>query len=153
MGYRDEFRQCLERGDWRAAQKLWAHVFPGYPPPKTDEEAEQTMHVARTGMKSLKLKPRAYSHAWLRERGLVNASQLPDNLRQSAERLYPVIVEGVGIAVGLAGSASPARKQFAAGLRDVMSEAVADCYANGDKDPGIVKARILSARDKFIKAN
>lgn len=102
------------------------------------------LHVARTGSESMDLGRRAYSHAWLLERGL--PSQLPDHLKPSAQRMYPVTVGSVGIAVG---SRHEVVKDNVSGA---MRHAVLDCYANGDEEPAIVRPRMMDAKDKELKA-
>lgn len=90
-------RQALEDGDCDVLAKLWRHIAPHLPGPKTRAEIEIVLHSARTQAGSVTFRKRAYSHRWLMERGL--PSHLPDDLRPKAERIYPRIVEGVGIAV------------------------------------------------------
>jgi hypothetical protein len=64
---------------------------------ESDAEALVTLHHARTQAESIALKLRAWSHRWLLEHGY--PSGLPDHLKPSAERIYPRVVEGVGISV------------------------------------------------------
>jgi hypothetical protein len=137
----EHFREALETLDVELARKIWAHAKPGMPQPRTDAEALMALHVARTAASSVTFRARAYSHAWLAERGL--PSQLPDELKPKAERLYPRIVDAVGIAVR---AISEEHKPIARMIERAMSDAVADCYANGDRDPQIVKARMREAR-------
>jgi len=141
-----EFRRCLVDCDTVGIRKLWAHVSPHLPQPQDDDQALVTIHHARTQAQSLPLKLRAYSHRWLTERSL--PSGLPDELKPSAERLYPRIVSAVGIAV------KPFRQSadHAKALQGAMSDAVADAYADGRQEPEFVKARMREARDKFLRS-
>jgi hypothetical protein len=143
----EDFRAALEAGDVRLVRKMAAAFMPHLPQPKTHEEAEATMHAARTAAEFVTFKSRAYSHKWLTERNL--PSQLPDNLKPSAERLYPRVVEGVGISVN---TRSPWLKPAMIEVRQAMEQAVADCYANGDTDPAIVRPRMFEAREKTMKS-
>jgi hypothetical protein len=145
----EHFRQALVDGDVGLVRKIWAHVFPNWPQPKTDEETLVTLHVARTAMDSIEFRHRAYSHCWLTERSI--PSQLPDPLKPRAERLYPRVVDGVGIAIAgnLQGHVR-ARHVF---IRSGMEDVVKDIYAT-DKavDPAKVKIGIMDARHKLRKA-
>ena len=141
----DRFRQALIECDVTAVRQLWAFVSPQLPQPKDNAETLIGIHVARTGAKSIPVKDRLYSHAWLTERAL--PSQLPDHLKQSAERVYPSIVDGVGIAV----KATQDKHDLGKALTRAMSDAVADCYANGDRDPVLVKAQMMMARAKVYR--
>src|SRR5262245_24049227 len=97
MKHSAHLRQCLEMLDVAAVRKLWTELPPFLPLLDSDEVVLKTMHVARTASEAMRFSYRAYSHAWLTERGL--PSLLPDELKPKAERMYPRIVEGVGIAV------------------------------------------------------
>lgn len=143
MSQHSEFRQLLERGDAKALVEVWGRIFPGMPKPETFEQAEVAMHMARTAASHMPLRSRAYSHAWLLERSY--PSQLPDELKPKAERIYPVIVEAVGISVG---ASATWLKPAADEIRESMEYAVEDCYANGDKDPVIVSAQMAEARQR-----
>lgn len=141
------FREALEAGDVAAVRRLHGIVMPHLPAPKSDVEAEITMHMARTAMAAITPKARYWSHAWLTERAY--PSQLPDRLRPSAERMFPRIVEGVGISVNFSSSLlKPAAKL----IQKAMGDAVEDAYANGDRDPILIKARMAEARAKESKA-
>ena len=146
MGYREQFRRCLETGDAETAWRLWVHIFPKAPQPKTLSEAEATLHYARTQVNTLPFKGRAYSHAWLTERGM--PSGLPDKLKPKAERMYPRIVDAVGVAC----SASTAlMKPIVKIVQGAMSDAVLEAYADKRTDPVYVKQRIMEARARTIK--
>lgn len=92
------------------------------------------------------LRDRAYSHRWLIDNGYPSA--LPDDLKPKAERMYPRIVEGVGIA---AKASSELMRPAIPIIRRAMSDAVSEAYAERRTDPVYVKARILEARRLCIK--
>jgi hypothetical protein len=140
MARQDDFRAALEAGDVKLVRRMWTAFMPHLPQPTADE-AEKAMHIARTAAETVSFKARAWSHRWLTERDL--PSQLPDRLRPSAERLYPRVVEGVGISVSLA-------KPGMLEVRTAMEGVVADMYANGDTDPVLVRSRMFEAREKTL---
>lgn len=140
------FRQLLEAGDVDGLRKAWLELSPNMPQPETREKAEIVMHMTRTSTQSLPLRPRAYSHRWLQERML--PSQLPDELKPSAERLYPVIAEGVGIALGFR---SKWMRPAIGEVRGAMEYAVEDAYADGRREPAFVKSRMMAAKDKAMR--
>lgn len=140
----EQFRQALEDGDIPLLRRMWAEASPHLPQPTTDEEAEATLHLARTQAETVSFPRRAYAHRWLTERGL--PSGLPDALRPKAERMYANVVEAVGVAVR---SEIPG---LAPALEKTMSDAVAECYAEGKTDPLFVRGRIAAAREKFLNS-
>lgn len=144
---RTEFRRCLEQCDVAGARAIWLHVAPHLPQPMDDSEVLTTIHCARTAAGTIPFRLRAYSHAWLTERGL--PSGLPDKLRPRAERMYPRVVEGVGIAV----LTSPARRELGRAIERAMTDAVAECYADGDTEPSVVRARVQEARVKVLRGD
>ena len=101
------------------------------------------MHFARTQARSIEFSRRAWSHAWLMERGL--PSGLPDELRPRAERIYPRVVEAVGVSVRKLGNV---QTDLTRAVERAMSDAVAECYADGERRPEIIKARMEEARLK-----
>jgi hypothetical protein len=140
MNHDAEFRRCLVELDVIGICDLWFHVSPNLPQPKNNDETLITLHHARTQAQSISDNLRCYSHAWLLERGL--PSGLPDRLRAKADRLYPRQVEAVGVAVkSMSGDQERARA-----VERAMSDAVAECYADGERDPEIIKARMAEAR-------
>jgi hypothetical protein len=106
-----------------------------------------TIHHARTQAPNIVFKLRAYSHAWLTERGF--PSGLPDKLRPKAQRMYPRIVDAVGIAV----KTPPWRRELGKAIQKAMSDVVEDCYANGDTDPVLMRARMTEARMKVLRGD
>lgn len=108
------------------------------PQPESDEEALRAMHAARTAASSIPLRLRAYSHAWLAERGL--PSLLPDELRPRAERMYPVPAIAVGLGALNIRPHTPI-------LRGVAEAAVLEAEADRKLgDAGHVSRRIAEAR-------
>lgn len=141
MNHDAEFRRCLIELDVVGICELWFHVSPGLPQPKNNDEALVTLHHARTQAQSISDNLRCCSHAWLLERGL--PSGLPDHMKPKADRLYPRRVEAVGVAV-MAMSADGVTRARA--IEKAMSDAVAECYADGERDSEIIRARMLEAR-------
>lgn len=141
-----EFRRCLEQIDVAGIRKLWAAVSPHLPQPKTDDETLVTIHRARTQAESIALKLRAYSHRWLLDNG--HPSALPDALKPSAERIYPRVVESVGISVNFR---SPVLKPISKLVRGAMEDAVMDAYAHKRTEPAFLKARMAEAKSIAIR--
>lgn len=146
MSAHSEFQRALAEGDVRLLRRIWRTVFPHLPEPKDAAEAEATMHVARTAAESVPLKARAYSHRWCEERGL--PSQLPDKLKPSAERMYPKIVEAVGIACK---TSKDWLKPAMPIIEKAMTDVVEDAFASGERDPGLIRDRIQFARTDTMK--
>jgi hypothetical protein len=146
MSAQSEFHAALESGDIKLLRKASALLFPHLPQATSDAEAEIQLHMARTQMGSIDFRKRAYSHAWLIERGL--PSQLPDDLKPKAERLYPRVVEAVFVS---ANSNSAIIKPAVKLVQKAMSDAVEDAYAEGRTEPAFVRERIQDARKSEIK--
>ena len=140
-------RRCLLDLDVAGVRALWAKQAPHLPQPKDDAEALVAVHVARTEARTLPLDARAYSHRWLVERGY--PSRLPDKFKPRAERLYPQVVEGVGIVVA---AASDVTKPILGEVRRAMSDAVEDCYAGSRKpEPEQVRRSMTNARVATVR--
>jgi hypothetical protein len=139
-------RRALEEHDVVTCCKLWEHVAPNMPQPKTDAESYFIMHHACTQAANVSLRSRAYSHRWLLDHGY--PSGLPDELKPKAERMYPKIADAVGIACG---GTSELGRQVAPIVRGAMENVVLEHYADGVKDPKIIKPRMLDARKLSIK--
>lgn len=140
MSLSAEMRKILIDLDVPAERRAWRELCPHLPQTATDEEITISMHLRRTAEQTIPPRWRYYSHRWLMDRAI--PSQLPDHLKPSAERMYPRKVDAVGVAV---------RSRFVEVQRAItgaMSGAVADCYANGDRDPFIVKPQMMAARDR-----
>ena len=145
----DEMSRCLATCDVAGIRRLWKHVAPHLPQPASDREALETIHYSRTINPSFAFRLRAYSHAWLLGEGL--PSGLPDELKPKAQRMFPCIVEGVGIAVG---GATELGRVIAPLLQRAMSDAVLEVYADSkNRSPivGLVKARMAEARTTTVK--
>jgi len=85
----DEYRRILagktasgrvEEWQLDAYRRIWAHTHGHLPQPANDQEAEFTLHMARTNVRSIPLRLRRYSARWLEERGF--GSFLPDELKR-----------------------------------------------------------------------
>jgi hypothetical protein len=141
----EHFRQALETLDAALLRKIWAHVMPNMPQPASDEDTLKSAHYARTLMDKMPFKLRAYSHQWLMERGL--PSGLPDHLRPSAQRLYPVTVMAVGVAV------KSKWEEVRLGIQSAMNNAVLEAEGDGKLgDSPHVKRRMSEARERERKA-
>lgn len=141
------FRNLLEAGDVDGLRSAWYSIMPGMPQPESREAAEVTLHMARTSAESVSLDKRAWSHRWLTERGL--PSQLPDRLRKSAERMYPVIRVGVGISCN---TRMPELQPAMAEIRTAMENVVLEADADGKlEDSAFVSLRMNEARIKARK--
>lgn len=141
--YADQFRQALERGNADELWRIWAHAFPNMPGPKTHAQAEIVMHRARTEARSIPLRGRAYSHAWLSERGVPSA--LPDKLRPQAERMYPRVVAAVGIAVKVPLVIAAIGVEVERAMSDAVLEVQADGVALDNRE--VVHGRMFEARE------
>ena len=139
-GIGDAIRQCMLDLDVSLARKLSPEV-------QTDEELEISLHYARTLAKSIPFRARAYSHAWLSERGL--PSGLPDQWRPRAMRMYPCPVPGVGISVNFS---SAELRPLGPVVRAAMETAVLEVHADGKiGDSVLVRSRMAAARKRVFK--
>lgn len=141
------FRNMLEAGDIEGLRSFWCGAAPGMPQPETYEQAEIVMHMARTSADSIGFKKRAYSHRWLTERD--QRSQLPESLKPRAEQLFPVVVEAVGISVNFR---SEYMAPAAALVRGAMEHSVKNTFADGQRDPVIVRALMFEAKNREMRA-
>ena len=146
MQHSAEMRRCLESCDVAQLRKLWAHIAPNMPQPQTDADALVSLHIARTKASTLAFNSRAYSHRWLTDQGL--PSGLPDNLKPKADRLFPRIVEGVGISVN---AASALFKPITTIVRGAMEDAVMEAYCDKHTEPEFVKQRMMEAKEKAVR--
>jgi hypothetical protein len=139
LDYHNQFRDCLIDLDIEGAMRIWSHVFPQMPQPQR-RDALAVMHMARTAMLNMPYIKRFYSHRWCCDEGF--PSQLPDELKPRAEKLYPSFSSAVGI------SANSKYPEIAEAIGRVMREAVLETYADGHKDePKIVRARMMEKRE------
>lgn len=140
------FRSCLIDLDIEIARRAWIAAFPYLPELGSDADVLIILHRARTEAMIVPFNLRAYSHRWLEERGF--PSGLPDYLRPRAERIYPRIVDGVGISVS---SISGRNSELAQEMRSAMSDAVEECYADGRTEPEFVRQRMTEARISVMR--
>lgn len=145
MQHSAEMRRCLMDCDVAQMRRLDQYLVP-HLTELTDDEVLITIHMARTTTDLIPFKLRAWSHRWLTDNGL--PSKLPDHLKPRAERIYPRIVDGVGIAIK---SSNDLLKPVVGIVRNAMSDAVLECYADNRKEPSFVKARMFEAKDKTIR--
>jgi hypothetical protein len=143
MSASSDLRRRLEEIDLPGLRRAWKAISPHLPQVDSDEEALIACHAARTAASSISFRARAYSHRWLLDRGF--PSQLPDNLKPRAERIYPRVVEGVLISVNYS---SNFLRPVAKMIERAMSNAAAECYADKKTDPDFVRARMGEARKK-----
>jgi hypothetical protein len=147
MNLAGEMQHCMVSLDVERARQVWGIIFPHLPPINSDEEMLATLHMARTQSVSINDKLRFYSHRWLSERG--HPSQLPDELRPSAERMYPRRQSAVGISVNVQ---SELFRPVAKHVRGAMEDAVLEIYADGrSEDIDLIKKRMLEARQKVTR--
>lgn len=146
MNLPDVMRRALEDHDVVTCQRLWRQIAPRMPQPKNEADACMIMHHACTQANNVRFRSRAYSHRWLIDNGY--PSGLPDYLRPRAERMYPKIVDAIGIACGVSSSAM---KPLVPIIQGAMENVVLEHYADGIKDPDIIKPRMLEARRNAIK--
>lgn len=132
----------LERCDVAGVRRLWRELEPTQPQPADDAAALVALHAARTKCPALRMKARAYSHAWLLDRGL--PSLLPDELRPRAQRMYPVIVSAVGFA--MKASSDPMRA-----ILPMVSKEVADAIQEAADDGRLLDAPFVRARIRETK--
>lgn len=136
------FQALLEAGDVSALRNAWAQAAPHLPQPASHNDAEFSMHYARTVSQKITFPKRAYSHAWLSERSL--PSGLPDHLRPKAERMYPRVTAAVGISVE---TNNVHLKPIVGEVRTAMEHAVLEADADGKLlDSEFVKLRMKEAK-------
>lgn len=131
----------MEELDVVAARRLWRHVNPHLHQPANDHETLLMLHHARTQSNVIRLRERVYSDRWLVEHGYPTA--MPDNLRALGDRLYPRIVEGVGISVAVS---SEFMRPVGDALVQAQAAVVADAYNSGSVDTVKLKAAMEEAR-------
>lgn len=147
MKHSAEFLRCMAELDVPQARRLFAVVMPHLPQPASDDAMLVQLHMARTQCPALSDRARFYSYRWLSDRGLPD--QLPDHMRPAAERMFPKITDAVGIACG---ASSELLRPVALEMRGAMSDVVLEHYADGEKNPDIIRPRMLEARRKVQKA-
>jgi len=141
--YANELVGYLEAVDVEGMRILWGNVAP-HMPLHDDAGMVVAIHMARTQTEAVRFRLRAYSHAWLMERGY--PSLLPDELRPKAQRIYPVIAPGVGIAV------RSKYEEVKIAVERAMRDAVLEAEAAGRlTDAPFVRARMGEARRHAVK--
>ncbi len=150
-----ELRRCLVDCDIDALLRLWHMLYPQQTPPTTRHDCLIAIHIARTASARLPFRFRAYSHQWLRDNlppdVWQKASQLPDELKPRAERMYPRIVEAVGVCVAGHGNKKTDYHHF---VSTQLGHAVHEFYDfthNKVRDPEGLKRRTTEIHDKLRK--
>jgi len=140
-------RRCLIDCDINGIRKLWAHVAPHLiSEAQDDEQTLISIHMARTTAESIPFRFRAYSHRWLTERSL--PSQLPDDMKPRAERMYPRVISAVGICVATLGNK---KTDYHLAVMRGMGDVVENYYADGIEDPATIKAGMKEVHDRLRK--
>jgi vacuolar-type H+-ATPase subunit C/Vma6 len=142
--YSAAFLDCLKTLDVGLMRKLWRHLRPNQDQPQGDAETLATLHLARTECRALKANLRMYSHSWLTERAL--PSLLPDHMRASAMRMYPITARAVGISVN---SKASVFKPALLAVRTAMETAVKESFADNDSDD-MMKRHMEEARHRAL---
>lgn len=132
-----EFRRCLLQLDVAGVIKLWKHVAP-HLAGQTPAEALTALHMARVEAKSIPAKLKAYSKAWLAERGY----QKFDGGWVNGLPKPVVTAEAIGIAVK---SNDP---RVAQRIQTAMSDAVQNAIAKGITEPPMQREIMQKARMK-----
>jgi len=137
----------LERCDVQGVRRLWRKLEPTQPQPLDDAAALVALHAARTKCQGVTFKARAYSHAWLMDRGY--PSLLPDELRPMAHRVYPVIASAVGFAMK---GTSPQMREIIPAVQKDVSDAIEEAAADGRLlDSPFVRARIIETKNRAVR--
>jgi len=143
----NQVSDILSRHDVDAYKAYWAAHFAHLPQFETRAHAEIAMHQSCTAAESVPLRARAYSNAWLVERGHLSA--LPDHLKPKAAQICPVRKVAVGIGVGFR---SPWMKGAEAEVRGAMEQAVLEADADGRiEDTAFVSARMAEAKEQAMR--
>jgi len=138
---------CIREIDVKRAMGIWKSERPNAAQPENEYQATMMLHYARARMPSMPEQLRFYSHSWLINNGF--PSELPDELKPKAQRMYPILAGAVGVSSGSLGGRKSA---FNYAIDKVMSDAVLETHADGYKlDSPIVKHRILEMRALFKK--
>lgn len=145
VSHGDVLRECMINLEIGRARRCWSEIAPDMPQPASDDEVYATLHHARTQSESIPVALRFWSHRWLLDHGL--PSGLPDHLKPNAERSFPRIVEAVGVSVRAMSTASA---PLAKAIELAMSDAVAECYADGKTSPSFIKDRMEEARRRIM---
>lgn len=134
-------RRAIADLDVDTARRHWSSMFPGQPI-VDDARILAMLHLSRTMTPGIADRLRFYSHRWLIDRNL--PTFLPDRLRAKAEREYPVVKTGVGVAVRFQ---SPLLKPIGAQVEAAMADAVLEAEADGKmNDVDHVRRRMAQAK-------
>jgi len=137
-----EFRRCLLECDVGGLIALHRAAYPHLKDIGASE-ALTSLHMARVDAKSMPRKVKAYSTAWLKERGYEKSGGRWDR----SERLYTkVFAEAIGLSSStLGGHKLPFNRQ----VERAMSDAAMNCIVKGVTEPPMQKECILKARAKL----
>jgi len=142
-----EFCNLLAAGDVDGLRAYWSRMCPHMPQPEDRASAEAMMHLARTASVRIPFRARAYSHAWLCEREI--PSQLPDELKPRAERIYPRVTKAVGISVN---TQNPYLEPAMVEVRQAMEQAVLEVHADvGLDDSALVQKQMFAAHHRAMR--
>ena len=137
IAHSTEMRRCLIQADVAGITKLWAHIAP-HLANQSAVDALTCLHMARVEAKYIPIKLKAYSLAFLDERGLrkIDGEWIQGPPKEKA----------IAASVGLASkSKNPA---FAKKIVQAMSDAVMNGLAKGITEPPMQRELILKAREK-----
>ena len=140
MNFPAALRSILNDLDIPRMRTYASEAEPHMPSLGSDFAVEARMHYARTLTQTIVPRKRFYSHRWLFDHDL--PSGLPDRLKPAADRMYPRIVEGVAICCASASS------EVALSIRSAMERVVLESFADDERDPGVVRLRMMDARDR-----
>lgn len=115
----------------KAARAAFRKIAPHLPQPKDDVETLVSIHMARTKAECVPLVDRWYSYDWLVDKGYPAEPPEYVPLRKVTGVAYTVL------------TGEPEVKEAITGA---VNAAIEDCYANGDRDPLIVKPQMMAAR-------
>lgn len=132
-----EVRRCLIQADVSGLMKVWQHVAP-HLANQSPSEALLSLHMARVEAKHMPVKLKAYSLAFLDERGL---RKIDGEWVQGEPK-----AKLVSAAVGLASKSR--NPSFAKKIVRAMSDAVMNGLAKGITEPPMQRELILRAREK-----
>jgi hypothetical protein len=132
-----EFRRCLIESDVAGAQSLWAKANPGLPRLDADQ-AITSLHMARIEAKSMPRSLKAYSLAWLAERGF--------SMVDGQWVCGPVKRDGIAEAVGVASMSTD--PHFSNRIVRAMNDALLNGMAKGITEPVMQRELMMAARAK-----
>lgn len=135
-----KMRRCLVTADVAGLMKLWAYVAP-HLTDQTPAQALLTLHMARCEAKSISLKLKAWSKAFLADHGIRKIDG-----KWCEGLLKPIIIsEAVGIASRSAGGRVLALNRK---VMTAMTDALLNAQAKGITEAPWQKELMLKARHK-----